>query len=92
MSRTSLSETWLCVISRGIAGKAEVQAGLFVLPRCVSGINLPLKSAPLIPLPGAVIFARVMARGFEDSEYACDGFGCSLSKASNLWVGKEVLG
>lgn len=53
-------------------------------------INLPLKSAPLIPLPGAAMFARVMARGFEDTEYACDGFGGSLSKASNLWVANTV--
>lgn len=54
-------------------------------------INLPLKSAPLIPLPGAAIFARAVARGFEDSEYACDGFGCSLSEDSNLWVGNSLF-
>lgn len=53
-------------------------------------INTPLKSAPLIPLPGAANFKRVMARGFEGSQYACDGFGGSLSKASNLWVGNRV--
>lgn len=52
--------------------------------------NPPLKSAPLIPLPGVAVFARVMARGFEDGEYGCDGFGGSLSKASNLWVGNRI--